>query len=1165
MKTLPVFVLLALLFSCRSVTSDRYDEIDDWNRHACNSRYSNLDTCLFYATNALEASSSYPYPDGQMYAHVNLAFVAFQQMNYEKSIEELSHVFGHSKNQIELLSADVMAMKVYQRTGRGRQFFDHRHSALKRLSRIDEEYSILSENQRNRVEYARAALHLICSTYYYYMGQYDTSEDELQAIDKNILTKVDTSLFLNYNYLLGTCQPVQSDTLSSFFNCYDILIQVFAESRRLHNLYFEGNSLQSLANLLCDTSFCRRVEEERSFSFHILQSLHADTLSSFSANTFSLTLAQEAVRIFREYGDIYQTTCAIRTLGDMYFRLGDYSSAHSSYLLVQDMLDAHSSPDTTVVLPGSILLAERLSRSFSAIGEKELSHVYRNQYLDYLDHTRQDLELDSRRASLLSNLRSIRFRLIVLVVLLGLCFLLARHLSHRVSRKSDRNRDQVRDFCQHPAYLAQRKFFDACQEESDDRLSELEEEIGTVRLSLENEMEAYIERRSKVAVVKSVLPFLDRMLDTIRRLPESSQKEDQFTYLKELSNGLVDIHSLLTQWIPLRQGNVKMHVTVFPVQSLLDTLSLAQSSFLQKGIQLVLDKTEEKVRADKALTLFMLNTLVDNASKFTPSGGLVHVEVQNTDSYVELSIQDSGVGLSETDVDTINNSKIYDPEKIGSTAGHKGFGFGILNCKGIIQHYRKSSSLFSVCDFGVSSRIGEGSRFWFRLPRVLSMLLFFLCPLMASSQNIQEQYENLFQSNLEGRYAEGLEYGEKALALSDSCRDTLLLMNLHNEMAIAALSLQEWDTYTLHNAECLRLHRLYTQDFSLASDCARMQRYKTNGRVLYVLLVLVAVFAAFLFYILFLRDSIHNNRCIQNLLDLFCRMCSAVQVKESLSARQDALASLHGEAQLILPQSGELCEVEKSIYTELSKALERQADSEEQYLLSVDQRERISFEYNRLYIQNQILDNCLSTIKHETMYYPARVLQIVERMQKESASDITELSDFVCYYRSVYGILCEQAQQQLQPIHFPRQEVSVPDFVKGCELEIQNRYQKISPEATFHLGDVDSLIVFSDPFWLRLLVMHLLHSTFETPCRVALSVRAEDSFAKFRLSIEGIPEPVDVDTFFDPLPERIPYLVARQILRDHDALSGHPGLRLTVEELPEGYQIEFTLKTKQVA
>ena len=57
------------------------------------------------------------------------------------------------------------------------------------------------------------------------------------------------------------------------------------------------------------------------------------------------------------------------------------------------------------------------------------------------------------------------------------------------------------------------------------------------------------------------------------------------------------------------------------------------------------------------------------------------------------------------------------------TSGH---GFGLLNCKGIIDKYKKISSLFSPCNIQAESELGKGSKFTFRLPcgiRKMQMIL----------------------------------------------------------------------------------------------------------------------------------------------------------------------------------------------------------------------------------------------------------------------------------------------------------------------------------------------------------------------------------------------------------------------------------------------------------
>ena len=65
---------------------------------------------------------------------------------------------------------------------------------------------------------------------------------------------------------------------------------------------------------------------------------------------------------------------------------------------------------------------------------------------------------------------------------------------------------------------------------------------------------------------------------------------------------------------------------------------------------------------------------------------------------MEISIQDTGDGLSPDDVFTLNHSKVYDPKEIGGTKEGKGFGFGIMNCRGIIEKYKKQAEEKGLAD-----------------------------------------------------------------------------------------------------------------------------------------------------------------------------------------------------------------------------------------------------------------------------------------------------------------------------------------------------------------------------------------------------------------------------------------------------------------------------------
>ena len=70
-----------------------------------------------------------------------------------------------------------------------------------------------------------------------------------------------------------------------------------------------------------------------------------------------------------------------------------------------------------------------------------------------------------------------------------------------------------------------------------------------------------------------------------------------------------------------------------------------------------------------------------------------------------------------------------------------------------------------------------------------------------------------------------------------------------------------------------------------------------------------------------------------------------------------------------------------------------------------DEIHRTEYEGDKLYVANQVLDNCLSALKHETMYYPSRIRQLIET----NPDDVESLRELIEYYKSVYTMLSTQA------------------------------------------------------------------------------------------------------------------------------------------------------------
>ena len=111
--------------------------IDSLNQVAYAYRYKNLDSSCHAASRAYREVSL--YKQGKAEASNNLGFCAFMRMDFEQAEKFHMDVYNLTKNELELLVADIGLMKIYQRTALNKEFYDYRNSALRRMKRIAED------------------------------------------------------------------------------------------------------------------------------------------------------------------------------------------------------------------------------------------------------------------------------------------------------------------------------------------------------------------------------------------------------------------------------------------------------------------------------------------------------------------------------------------------------------------------------------------------------------------------------------------------------------------------------------------------------------------------------------------------------------------------------------------------------------------------------------------------------------------------------------------------------------------------------------------------------------------------------------------------------------------------------------------------------------------
>jgi PAS domain S-box-containing protein len=103
----------------------------------------------------------------------------------------------------------------------------------------------------------------------------------------------------------------------------------------------------------------------------------------------------------------------------------------------------------------------------------------------------------------------------------------------------------------------------------------------------------------------------------------------------------------------------------------------------------------------------VLVNLIDNAVKYSPEGGEVVVRTVPAAASVRVEVADQGIGIAPAEQEAVFE-KFYrgDPQHLTVPGGT---GLGLYICRELVQ--RMGGSI------GVRSRPGEGSTFWFDLPR----------------------------------------------------------------------------------------------------------------------------------------------------------------------------------------------------------------------------------------------------------------------------------------------------------------------------------------------------------------------------------------------------------------------------------------------------------------
>jgi two-component system, NtrC family, sensor kinase len=195
-----------------------------------------------------------------------------------------------------------------------------------------------------------------------------------------------------------------------------------------------------------------------------------------------------------------------------------------------------------------------------------------------------------------------------------------------------------------------------------------------------------------------------------RLFGELNDKQAEYTddiltsgrHLLSLINEILDLSKV-------EAGRMELELETFDLPLAIEnTRTFVRERVTRHGINLdvTIDERLGDFLGDERKIKQVLLNLLSNAVKFTPEGGRIGINAKQTDGMVEMSVSDTGVGISAED-----QTKIFEEfSQVGNDSAKKveGTGLGLTLAKKFVELHGGR--------IWVSSELGKGSTFSFTLP-----------------------------------------------------------------------------------------------------------------------------------------------------------------------------------------------------------------------------------------------------------------------------------------------------------------------------------------------------------------------------------------------------------------------------------------------------------------
>ena len=273
------------------------------------------------------------------------------------------------------------------------------------------------------------------------------------------------------------------------------------------------------------------------------------------------------------------------------------------------------------------------------------------------------------------------------------------------------------------------------QKEIEEERERLLEELAMSRAQIEDEAAKYIQLNNQLEVseeklkdsnatkdkffsiighdLKNPLFVIQSMSEILETEFNETTIEEKMEFIKAIRESSKNAFALLEDllhWARCQSGRIDYNPEpIHPKQIASKCINLLEAHALNKNLSLVNSVDATLIAfADKFMVETVIRNLTSNAIKFTPTGGTVKITGKVIGDFIQLGIEDTGIGLSENDIQKLFRIDVKNTE-IGKSK-EKGTGLGLILCKEFVEKHNGK--------IWVESELEKGSKFIFTIPKL---------------------------------------------------------------------------------------------------------------------------------------------------------------------------------------------------------------------------------------------------------------------------------------------------------------------------------------------------------------------------------------------------------------------------------------------------------------